>query len=67
MTPSLSLVNPYPEGQDVVQRIALAAFALGVLALVIAAFGPGGEFPQLFFWLAVVPIFTSDHERSTNS
>jgi ferredoxin-type protein NapH len=54
MTPSLSLVNPYPEGQDVVQRIALAAFALGVLALVIAAFGPGGEFPQLFFWLAVV-------------
>jgi hypothetical protein len=52
--PSLSLVDPYPSGQDAVQRIALGAFAIGLLALVIAAFGPGKEFPQVFFWLAVV-------------
>jgi ferredoxin-type protein NapH len=52
--PSLSLVDPYPSGQDAVQRMALGAFAMGLLALVIAAFGPGKEFPQVFFWLAVV-------------
>lgn len=51
---SLSLVNPYPDGQDAVQRIALGAFAVGLLALVIAALGPGGEFPQFFFYLSIV-------------
>lgn len=54
MTPSISLVNPYPDGQDAVQRMALGAFGVGLLALIIAAFGPGGEFPKLFFWVAVV-------------
>lgn len=53
---SISLVNPHAPGLDLVQKIAIAISALGLLSMVIGATGPANQDPSFYFWTGV---FTS--------
>ncbi|PCJ89421.1 MAG: 4Fe-4S ferredoxin [Flavobacteriales bacterium] len=52
INPSLSISEPQPIGVNAAQKFGLAIFAVGMLALLIAAFGFGEDYPRILFALS---------------
>ena len=51
---SISLVNPYAPGLDLIQKIGVAITSLAFLSIIVGATGPANNDPSFYFWTGII-------------